>query len=86
VVRHVLDLDLGLALLGDVLMGGDPAAAGIGRCRILNVRPFCSSTMLSFASLETATLVRHADIRPGHGRKAAASKRRSTISVSFMPG
>ncbi len=28
VMRHVLDLDLGLALLGDVLMGGDPAAAG----------------------------------------------------------
>ena len=28
VVRHVLDLDLGLALLGDVLMGGDPAAVG----------------------------------------------------------
>ena len=28
VVRHVLDLDLGLALLGDVLMGGNPAAVG----------------------------------------------------------
>ena len=28
VVRHVFDLHLGLALLGDVLMRGDPAAAG----------------------------------------------------------
>ena len=28
VMRHVLDLDLGLALLGDVFVGGDPAEIG----------------------------------------------------------
>ena len=28
VMRHIFDLDLGLPLLGDVLMGGDPAAIG----------------------------------------------------------
>jgi hypothetical protein len=47
-----------LALLGDVFMRGTQPPPGIGRCRILKVRPFINSTMLSFGSLETATLVR----------------------------
>ena len=59
----------------------------IGRWRILKVRPFISSTMLSFASLETATLVRQCrySSRVMAG-KLPASKRRSTISISDMPG
>ena len=87
VVRHVLDLDLGLALLGDVLMGGDPAADGH--------RPVADLERTPVHQFDDAGLwlVGHGDVGapveifiPGHRGEATASKRRSTISAKLMPG
>ena len=56
--------------------------SGIGRWRILKVRPLRSSTMLSVASADTATLVRQCRYSSRDiAGKLPASNRMSTISV-----
>ncbi len=71
-VRHVFDLDLGLPLLGDVLVGGDPAAAGH--------RPVADLDGASVLQLDDAVFGYVGDRHigapaqifiPGHRRKAA---------------
>ncbi len=72
VVRHVLDLDLGLALLGDVLMGRDPAAAGHRPVADLDRAPVLQSDDTVFRLVGDRDVVAPADVFfARHGREAA---------------
>src|SRR5215207_6587887 len=87
VVRHVLDLDLGLALLGDVFMRRDPAAAGhraVTDLERASVHQFDDAVFRLVGNRHVGAPVKIFIAR--HGGEAAGFERRSTISISDMPG